>query len=261
MQDYLDSLFSLRGKTALVTGGAKGIGRMISESLLQAGARVYISSRSAKDCDTAVNEMSQYGECLAIPHDLSAVANIVALAAEIENTGNGLNILVNNSGATWGAPLAEFPESGWDKVMDLNVKSPFYLVQKLLPLLQQGASREEPARIVNIGSIAGLVAESQSAYSYMASKGAILHLTKGLARDLADQNITVNAIAPGLFPTNMTRHLTGSGEVRNHVESQLPLGRFGEPRDIAGLVILLCAAAGAYMTGTVIPVTGGIELG
>ena len=198
MTDYLNLLFSLEGKTALVTGGAKGIGRMISESLLQAGARVFISSRSVEDCNAAAAEMQRHGDCRALPYDLASVDNIEALAMDLQTAGHGLDILVNNSGATWGAPLDEFPEAGWDKVMDLNVKTPFYLVQKFLPLLAAGASQEQPARIINIGSIAGLVAESQSAYSYMASKGAILHLTKGLAKDLAGRHITVNAIAPML---------------------------------------------------------------
>ncbi|KAA1192590.1 SDR family oxidoreductase [Pseudohalioglobus sediminis] len=260
MSDYLDSLFSLSGKSALVTGGAKGIGRMISESLLQAGARVYISSRSAEDCEAAVSEMARYGECRAFPYDLSTVDNIAALAADIEQAGNGLDILVNNSGATWGAPLEAFPESGWDKVMDLNVKSPFYLVQKLVPLLQAGAAEAAPARIINIGSVAGLLTESQSAYSYMASKAAILHLTKGLARDLAGKHITVNAIAPGFFPSKMTKHLVSDEGVKDMVISHIPLGRLGEPADIGGLAIFLCSTAGAYMTGTVVPVAGGVEL-
>ena len=260
MTDYLDSLFSLEGKTALVTGGAKGIGRMISESLLQAGARVFISSRSVQDCNTAATEMGQHGDCQALPYDLSIMENIEALAMDLQTAGHGLDILVNNSGATWGAPLNEFPEAGWDKVMDLNVKAPFYLVQKLLPLLTAGASQEEPARIINIGSIAGLVAESQSAYSYMASKGAILHLTKGLAKDLADRHITVNAIAPGLFPSKMTKHLTSDDKVMGAIVSQVPLARMGEPQDIGGLAIFLSSVAGAYITGSVIPLGGGLEL-
>jgi len=261
MSDYLDSLFGLKGKTVLVTGGAKGIGRMISESLLQAGARVFISSRSVEGCETAAAEMAQHGECRAFPYDLSSVENIEALAMDLQNAGHGLDILVNNSGATWGAPLNEFPESGWDKVMDLNVKTPFYLVQKFLPLLTAGATQEEPARIINIGSIAGLVAESQSAYSYMASKGAILHLTRGLAKDLASRHITVNAIAPGLFPSKMTKHLTSDDEVMGAVVSHVPLARMGQPQDIGGLAIFLSSAASAYMTGSVIPLGGGLELG
>lgn len=260
MTDYLNSLFTLEGKTALVTGGAKGIGRMISEALLQAGARVIISSRSAEDCQSAAEEMSQYGDCRAFPRDLSSVDNITALAADIEALDCGLDILVNNSGATWGAPIDDFPESGWDKVMNLNVKSPFFLVQKLLPLLGAGASKEDPARIINIGSIAGVMNETQSAYSYMASKSAIQHLTRGMAVDLAGRHITANAIAPGFFPSKMTKHITESDEVKDMVVSHVPLKRIGEPADIAGIAIMLCSRAGAYMTGSVVPVSGGTEL-
>lgn len=260
MSDYLDTLFSLNGKTALVTGGAKGIGRMVSESLLQAGARVYISSRSAQDCEAAAAEMAALGECRAFPYDLSSVDNITALAADIEQAGHGLDILVNNSGATWGAPLEEFPESGWDKVMDLNVKSPFYIVQKLLPLLKAAASKEDPARVINIASIAALVAGTQSAYSYMASKAAITHLSRGLALDLAKDHIAVNAIAPGFFPSKMTRHLS-TEEGLEMLNAITPLGRIGQPDDIGGLTIFLCSAAGAYMTGSVIPIGGGMDLG
>jgi len=260
MSDYLDSLFSLSGKTALVTGGAKGIGRMISEGLLQAGARVYISSRSADDCVVAAEEMSALGECQAFPHDLSGLEGIEALVADIQQAGHGLDILINNSGATWGAPLEEFPESGWDKVMDLNVKSPFFLIQKLLPLLKAAASSDDPARVVNISSVAGMVAATQSAYAYMASKAAISHLNKGLALDLAKDNITVNAVAPGFFPSKMTQHMS-SDEGMEMLRSFTPLGRIGEPRDASGMVIYLCSQAGSFVTGIVLPLSGGVELG
>ncbi len=260
MSDYLDSLFGLTGKTALVTGGAKGIGRMISEALLQAGARVFISSRSAADCEAAAAEMSALGECHAVPYDLTQVENIEALAADLDSAGHGLDVLVNNSGATWGAPLEEFPESGWDKVMNLNVKSPFFLVQKMLPLLERGARAEAPARVVNIGSVAGMLAGTQSAYSYMASKAAIMHLTKGLAKDLAARHITVNAIAPGFFESKMTRHYSASDEMLNFILAGIPLGRMGEPREIGALTLYLCGPAGAYTTGAVVPCGGGVEL-
>ena len=260
MQAYLNSLFSLQGKTALVTGGAKGIGRMIAEGLLQAGARVYISSRSQEDCDSAAEAMSGMGDCRAFPHDLSVIEGITALASDIQEAGQGLDILVNNSGATWGAALEEFPESGWDKVMNLNVKSPFFLVQKLLPLLKAAGQKDDPARVINISSVAGIVSGSQSAYSYMASKAAISHLNKGLAVDLARHHISVNAIAPGLFPSKMTRHLT-TDEGLEMAGSLIPLGRIGKPSDVAGLTIFLCSAAGAYLTGSVIPLAGGMDLG
>ncbi|WOJ95973.1 SDR family oxidoreductase [Congregibacter brevis] len=261
MSEYLDNLFTLNGKTALVTGGAKGIGRMISEALLQSGARVLISSRSAVDCEAAAAEMSSLGDCRAFPRDLSKVENIAALVADVEAVGFGLDILVNNSGATWGAPIDEFPEAGWDKVMDLNVKSPFFLVQKLLPLLSAGASSADPARIINIGSIAGMMGKpGGAAYSYMASKSAILHLTRGLAFDLASRDITANAIAPGLFPSKMSNHLTGDEEARKMSTAEIPLGRIGTPDDIGGVAVLLCSKAGAYMTGSVVTVSGGLDL-
>ena len=200
MTDYLQSLFSLEGKTALITGGSKGIGLMMAESMIKAGARIYISSRSAESCEATAKALSAYGECVAMPYDLSSVENIEALAGEITAAGHGLDILVNNSGRTWGAPLESYPEGGWDKVMSLNVKSPFFLVQKLLPLLSAAGTADDPARIINIGSIAGIDSVTLSSYAYMASKAAINHLTRGLARDLVGRHINVNAIAPGLFP-------------------------------------------------------------
>lgn len=260
MSDYLESLFSLAGKTALVTGGAKGIGRMISEGLLQAGARVYIASRSADDCAAAAEEMSALGDCRAFPHDLSGLAGVQALVADVEQAGHGLDILINNSGATWGASLEAFPESGWDKVMDLNVKSPFFLLQNLLPLLKAAASSEDPARVINISSVAGMLAATQSAYSYMASKAAISHLSKGLALDLAKDNIAVNAVAPGFFPSKMTRHMS-SEEGMEMLCALTPLGRIGKPSDVSGMVIYLCSPAGAFVTGSVLPLSGGVELG
>ncbi len=260
MSDYLDTLFNLEGKTALVTGGAKGIGRMISEALLQAGSRVYISSRSAQDCEAAAAEMMEYGDCRAFPHDLSKLENIITLVADIENAGYGLDILVNNSGATWGAPIDEFPESAWDKVMDLNVKTPFYLTQKLIPLLGTAASKDDPARIINIASVAAVDNQTMTAYSYIASKSAILRLTRGLAVDLAERDITVNAIAPGFFPSKMTKFVVDDKATNDAVLSDIPLGRMGEPSDIGGAAILLGSKAGAYMTGSLVTVSGGVEL-
>lgn len=262
MSGFLQNTFGLSGKTALVTGGARGLGRMIAESLLQAGARVCISSRSAKACEEAAQEMSEFGECFTFPHDLSRVEGICALASDLEAAGYGLDILVNNSGAAMSAPVDEFPEVGWDKVMNLNVKSPFFLVQKLLPLLEASASEQNPARIINIGSVAGLtVGDTQQAYAYMTSKAAILHLTKGLAKDLASRHITVNGIAPGFFPSKMTTHLTDDDSVLARTLAKVPLGRLGAPQEIGGLIIYLGSAAGAYMTGSLIPITGGSDLG
>lgn len=257
MNDFFRDNFSLQGKTALVTGGAKGIGAMITQAFLQAGARVIVSSRSAEDCSKAAEEFSDLGECIALPQDLSTVENITALAADIEQLGHGLDILVNNSGRTWGAPLEEFPESGWDSVMDLNVKSPFFLVQKCLPLLTKSASADNRARIINIGSIAGLSNETLMAYSYGPSKAAILHMTGALARDLASRNINVNAIAPGLFDTRMVSHIKRDEALQKEVMKTIPMGRAGQAEDIGGLAVFLCSRASAFMTGSIIPVDGG----
>jgi len=258
MSDYLSNLFSLKGKTALVTGGSKGIGKMISVALIKAGAKVYISSRSQETCDATAAELSDHGECVSIPFDLSTVENIQHLADELAKREDRLDILINNSGKSWGADIDKFPERGWDDVMTLNVKSPFYLVQRLLPLLEKAGTKEDPARIINIGSIAGIISTTQSAYSYMASKAAINHLTKGLAKDLVNRNIVVNAIAPGFFPSKMTRHITENEDVKKYAIGMIPLGRMGQPEEIGSLAIFLCSKPSAYMTGTIIPIDGGI---
>ena len=261
MTGFLQSLFSLEGKTALVTGGAKGIGRMITDHLLQAGCRVIISSRSEGDCNKTAEELSVHGSCLAMPADLSSLDSISELTAKISDSGTGLHILVNNSGKSWGAPIEEFPEKGWDSVMDLNVKTPFYLVQKLLPQLTASATAEDPGRVINIGSIAGLSAESLSAYSYGASKAAIQHLTKTLAKDLARRHVTVNAIAPGFFPTNMTDFIVQNEALMSQALKGIPLQRVGKPGDIGALVIFLASPAASFMTGAVLPLDGGQVLG
>ncbi len=258
MSDYLSNLFSLKGKTALVTGGSKGIGKMISTALIKAGAKVYISSRSQETCDATAAELSEHGECISIPFDLSIVENIQHLADELEKREEKLDVLINNSGRTWGAPIDEFPERGWDDVMTLNVKSPFYLVQRLLPMLEKAGTKEDPARIINIGSIAGLMATTQQAYSYMASKAAINHLTKGLAKDLVSKHIIANAIAPGFFPSKMTKFITENEEAKKYATGMIPLKRMGEPDEIGSLAIFLCAKPSAYVTGAVIPIDGGI---
>jgi len=258
MNNYLAELFSLKGKVALVTGGSKGIGLMISAALIKAGAKVYISSRSKESCDETAAALSEYGECISIPFDLSTVENIQHLADQISEREEKLDILINNSGKSWGESIDKFPEKGWDSVMNLNVKSPFYLVQRLLPLLAKAGSPEDPARIINIGSVAGISSETQMAYSYMASKAAINHLTRGLAKDLVKRNITANSIAPGFFPSKMTRHITGNDDVLKYALGMIPVGRMGEPEEIGSLAIYLCAKPSAYITGAVIPIDGGI---
>lgn len=257
MNEYLSKLFSLDGKVALVTGGSKGIGLMISTALVKAGAKVYISSRSQETCEEAAKQLNELGSCISIPYDLSVIENIQDLADKISEKEQKLDILINNSGRSWGAPLNEFPEKGWDNVMDLNVKSPFFLVQRLLPLLAAAGTKEDPSRIINIGSIAGISSFTQNAYSYMASKAAINHLTKGLAKDLVSQNITANAIAPGIFPSKMTRHITGDETLKNHALKMIPMGRMGQDEEIGSLAIYLCAKPSAYITGAIIPIDGG----
>lgn len=261
MSDYLSNLFSVKGKVALVTGGSKGIGLMISTALVKAGAKVYISSRSQESCDEAAKQMSEFGECYSIPFDLSIVENIQHLADQLSEREQKLDVLINNSGRSWGEQIDSFPEKGWDSVMTLNVKSPFYLVQRLLPLLEKAGTKEDPARIINIGSVAGIMAETQQAYSYMASKAAINHLTKGLAKDLVNRNINANAIAPGFFPSRMTRHITDNDTVMDYAMSMVPMGRMGEADEIGSLAVYLCAKSSAYINGAIIPIDGGIVIG
>lgn len=249
----LENLFNLEGKIALVTGGAKGIGAMITRGLVEAGVKVYISSRSAEACSAFAVEMSQFGTCVALPTNLLEVDNIDALALELGKRESHLDILINNSGATWGAPVESFPEKGWDKVMDLNVKSVFFLTKSLLPLLKAGGSHEDPSRVINISSIAGITHGGLSAISYNASKAACNHLTKVLAHELAKDHILVNAIAPGFFPSKMTSHFD-----HEKLGKANPVGRIGQPTDIAGLVIYLTSKAGSFMTGNIIPLDGGI---
>ncbi|CAA0093369.1 Rhamnolipids biosynthesis 3-oxoacyl-[acyl-carrier-protein] reductase [Zhongshania aliphaticivorans] len=252
---YLTQQFSLQGKTALVTGGARGIGEMIAEGLIKAGAKVYITSRKQEDLDEKVAAFNQYGECIGIIADVASTAGIEALAASITEKESQLDILINNAGKTWGAPLDSFPEKGWDDVMTINVKAPFLLVQKLLPLLRNGVTAKKPHHIINIGSIAGLSSDSLSAYSYGTSKAAIHHLTGVLAKGLVKDHINVNAIAPGSFPSKMTAGIMKTDEAKQAVLATIPMGRMGDPEDIANLAIYLCSSS--YMTGNIVPIDGG----
>ena len=248
----------LNGKVALVTGGSRGLGEFIAEALVKSGARVYISSRKAAVCDAIAAELSQYGDCVSLPFDLGELAGVEGLAAALREREQHLDILVNNAGATWGAPLDEFPESGWDRVMDLNVKSVFFLTQKLLPQMKLAATVAQPARIINIGSIAGNHAgRTGTNYSYVASKAAVQHLTRMLAAQLGPHNVTVNAIAPGPFNTKMMEFALKDPAERQRIEGAIPLGRVGEAEDIAGVALFLCQRAGAYVSGAVIPLDGG----
>ncbi len=248
-------LFDIAGKTALVTGGSRGIGRMIAEGFVDAGARVYLASRKAEACREAAEELSARGICRALVADLSTESGCRALADELAGRETRLDILVNNAGATWGAPLAEYDESAWERVLALNVKGVFHLTRFCLPLLQAAGTAEEPARVINIGSIDGLHVPVLETYAYSASKAAVHQLTRHLARRLAP-TVTVNAIAPGPFESKMmAATLEAFGD---QIVAAAPLKRIGRPNDMAGAAIYLASRAGSYVTGAVLPVDGGI---
>jgi len=252
----VQDLFSIKGKVALVTGGSRGIGLMIARGYLESGAKVYISSRKKDVCDQTAHKLSEIGECISAPADLSTVEGCKYLADQLKAREEKLHILVNNAGAAWGAALGEFPESGWDKVMDTNVKGIFFLTQHLIPLLENAASPADPARVINIGSIDGIKVPRVENYSYSPSKAAVHHLTRVLAVRLGSRNITVNAVAPGPFESQMTRWMFE--HMLPEIEAQCPLKRVGAPADMAGVALYLASRAGAYVNGVVIPVDGGI---
>jgi NAD(P)-dependent dehydrogenase (short-subunit alcohol dehydrogenase family) len=250
------TLFDLSGKTAVVTGGTRGIGLMMARGLLEAGARVYISSRKADACAAAADELGQYGPVAAIPADLSTEEECLRLAREVGEREQALNVLVNNAGATWGAPLAEFPAAAWDKVVDLNLKAPFFLTRAFLPMLEAAGTHADPARVINVGSIDGLHVPTLPTYSYSASKAGLHHLTRVLASELGPRQITVNAVAPGPFESKMmAATLKASGD---EIAAMAPLRRIGRPDDMAGVAVYLASRAGSYVTGAVIPVDGGL---
>ncbi|HEX9694895.1 MAG TPA: SDR family oxidoreductase [Actinomycetota bacterium] len=252
-------LFGIEGKVALVTGGSRGIGLMIARGFVEAGAKVYISSRKAQACDEAAAELAKIGECVAIPADLSTEAGCVALAGQIAERESSLHVLINNAGATWGAPIADYPDAAWDKVMATNVKAPFFLTRLLLPQLRKAATADDPARVIMIGSIDGIRISEFEHYAYPASKAAIHMLARDLAHKLVGEHITVNAIAPGLFPSKMTNFLFESEHAGDAIAKMVPMGRAGRPDDMAGIAIFLSSRAGSYLTGAVIPVDGGVS--
>jgi NAD(P)-dependent dehydrogenase (short-subunit alcohol dehydrogenase family) len=255
----MGELFDVSGKTALVTGGSRGIGRMIASGLIQAGARVIVSSRKAGDLEATARELAEIGDCDAIPADVSTPEGAAELARATQARFPELDILVNNAGAGWGAPLQEFPAGGWEKVLHTNVEGVFHLTVALLPALRAGADAADPARVINIGSIDGLRPPALETYSYSASKAAVHMLTRHLAKRLAGEHVTVNAIAAGPFESKMTAFVLDTPENREMVEQMVPLGRIGRPDDVAGLTLFLASRAGSYLTGAVIPLDGGIS--
>jgi NAD(P)-dependent dehydrogenase (short-subunit alcohol dehydrogenase family) len=255
--NFYEQLFSVRGKVALVTGGTRGIGMMIAEGLTRCGARVYISSRKEDACADAQTQLSKFGECIAIPGDISSVEGCEKLAGEISDREPQLDLLVNNAGLTWGANIEEFPEKGWDKVMDLDVQSPFFLTQKLLPLLKEAASPGQRSVIVNISSVNAIRAGGLQNYSYVAAKAGLNQLSVEMARDLMQHHINVNVIAPGPFKSKMTAPLYATPELEQKVTDSFLMKRWGAMEDVAGLTVMFASKAGSYLTGTIVACDGG----
>ena len=250
----MNELFSLKGRTALITGGSRGIGRMIAEGFLKHGAKVYISARKAAACDKTAAELSAWGTCISLPADVATVEGVQALVAAYSAHEDRLDILVNNAGAAWGAPFDEFPESGWDKVVDLNLKTPFFLTQALHGHLRK-AGEGTVAKVINIASIDGVSVNPMETYSYAASKAGLIHLTRRMALRLVKDNIVVTAIAPGAFASDMNK------DARDHeaeVSAHIPAGRIGTTEDMAGAAIFLASRAGDYVVGSTLVVDGGV---
>ncbi|MFC0861386.1 SDR family oxidoreductase [Sphaerimonospora cavernae] len=248
------TLFSVVGKTVVVTGGSRGIGKMIARGFRDAGATVYISSRKKDELEATAAELG----CHAVQADLSTTEGIETLVEAVSARESRLDVLVNNAGASWGAPLDEYPEHAFDKVWNINVKGVFFLTRRFLPLLRAAASADDPARVINVGSVDGIRVSAMEHYAYSASKAGVHMLTRHLAHRLARESITVNAIAPGPFESKMMAFVLDDPAMRGAVESQIPLGRIGRPDDMAGAAVFLASRAGAYLTGTVIPVDGGL---
>src|SRR5664279_1055961 len=251
----MTDLFSLAGRTALVTGGSRGIGRMIAAGFLAQGAKVYISSRKAKACDDTAAELAAVGPCFSLPADVSSVDGAKGLAASFAARESKLDILVNNAGAAWGEAFDTFAENGWDKVVDLNLKTPFFLTQALIGLLRAAASPERPAKVINIASIDGISVNPQETYSYAASKAGLIHMTRRMALRLVQDDIVVSAIAPGAFASDMNRVARDHGD---EVAKRIPAKRIGRDDDMAGAAIYLASRAGDYVVGSTIVVDGGV---
>lgn len=247
-------LFSLQGRTALITGGSRGIGRMIAEGFLRQGARVYITARKAAACEQTAKELSALGHCVALPIDVSDIEGAKALLGAYVKHEKSLDILVNNAGAAWGAPFDEFPESGWDKVVDLNLKTPFFLTQTFAPLLRE-AAKKQPSKVINVASIDGISVNPWETYSYAASKAGLIHLTRRMALRLIEDGIVMNGIAPGAFASEMNKEARDHGQ---EVANRVPAKRVGEPEDMAGVAIYLASRAGNYVLGQTLVVDGGV---
>jgi NAD(P)-dependent dehydrogenase (short-subunit alcohol dehydrogenase family) len=255
----LSELFSVKGKIAIVTGGSRGIGKMIAAGFVANGVKTYITARKAEACQATADELSATGSCTAIPADLSTKEGRGSFVSEIKSREEKIDVLVNNAGAAWGAAFEEYPDEGYDKVMDINVKAVFTLTRDLMPLLTKDASSEDPSRVINIGSIDGLRVSTTDNFAYGASKAAVHFLTKNLAVRLAPKGVTVNAIAPGAFESQMMEYMLAN--FKDKIEGENPLGRIGRPTDMAGLALYLASAASKYMTGQVIAIDGGRHLG
>jgi len=251
----MKNLFSLEGRVALVTGGSRGIGKMIAEGFIAHGAKVYISSRKAADCNETAQELSKQGQCISVPADISTVEGAQALAKNIMAREPKLDILVNNAGAAWLAPFDEFPEKGWDKVLNLNTKTPFFLTQALAPALRKAASAERPAKVINIASIDGIYLTPMETYSYVASKAGLIQLTRLMAAKLIEDHINVTAIAPGPFPSDMN---VNARDHEKQVAGRTPARRVGQPEDMAGAAIYLASRAGDFVVGSTVVVDGGM---
>ncbi len=251
----MTDLFDLTGKVAVITGGSRGIGEMIAEEFVRRGVRTYITARKTEACKKTASRLSQHGECIALPIDVSSLEGIEALVSAVTSKEKKLHILINNAGAAWGQDFDSFPESGWDKVMDLNVKSVFFLTQRFAPLLRLSASSEQPAKVINIASIDGLHNANIETYSYSASKAGVIHLTRRLAKRLAREYIHVNAIAPGAFASNMN---IWARDEPDTVGKRIPSGRVGRASDMGGTAVYMCSRAGDYLVGSTITVDGGV---
>lgn len=254
--DFVSELFGVAGKTVLITGGSRGIGAAMAEGFVKAGARVYISSRDAKACEATANELKAFGHCVPLPANAADTEGRKALVKAYSAHESALDVLINNAGALWAAPVDEYPESGWDKVYDLNVKGTFFTIQGFLPLLDKGAANNNPARVINVGSINTMRIPTHDTFAYVSSKAALHQFSRHLAGKLAARGITVNVIAPGLFPSKM---LSADIERRGEeaVAAPIPLKRLAQPNDLAGAALYLASPASSYLTGVIVPVDGG----